>query len=360
MARSMMAEKGVPVNFWAEAVGTAIYLQNRCYTKSVANKTPFEAFTGRKPGIKHLRTFGCICYTHILACLRQKFVDKAEKGIFMGYGSCEKGYRVYIIQFNKVVLSRSVVFDEDKSYAWETGQTGQQRFIPSISMLQGIENDSPCEAEEGQTEFLQVNNGGDSGNEESIGSSSKGNSQQSSPSSTPIKMRSIEDIYARCHMCITEPESYQEAAEDVAWQEAMKAELEMIEKNKTWELVARPTDKPVIGVKWEFKVKLNLDGTVHKHKSRLVAKGYAQKPVIDYNETFAPVARLDTIQTLIALATQKGWKLFKLDVKSAFLNGMLEEEVYVEQPEGFAVKNAESSVYKLHKALYGLKQASRA
>jgi hypothetical protein len=87
-------------------------------------------------------------------------------------------------------------------------------------------------------------------------------------------------------------------------------------------------------VKWVYKTKLHLDGTVQKHKARLVAKGDAQKSGIDYNETFAPVARLDTIWTLIALAAQKGWKLFQLDVKSAFLNGVLEEDVYVEQPEG--------------------------
>ena len=159
-------------------------------------------------------------------------------------------------------------------------------------------------------------------------------------------------------MTIIEPETYYEA--NKAWKEAMDAEIESIEKNGTWELVERPTDKPVIGVKWVFKTKLNLDGTVQKHKARLVAKGYAQKPGIDYNETFAPVARLDTIRTLIALAAQKGWKLFQLDVKSAFLNGVLEEEVYTEQPEGFEVKTASHKVYKLKKALYGLKQAPRA
>lgn len=91
----------------------------------------------------------------------------------------------------------------------------------------------------------------------------------------------------------------------------MKAELEMIEKKNTWELVEKPIDKPVIGVIWVFNTKLNLDGTIHKHKARLVAKGYAQKTRIDYNETFTPIARLDTIRLLNALAAQKGWKLFQ-------------------------------------------------
>jgi hypothetical protein len=153
-------------------------------------------------------------------------------------------------------------------------------------------------------------------------------------------------------MCIIEPENYQKAAGDIAWQEAMKEELEMIEKNNTWELKERPVDKPVIGMKWVFKTKLNLDGTVQKHKARLVAKRYAHKSGIDYNKTFTPVARLDTIRTLIALTTQKGWKLFQLDVKSAFLNGVLEEDVYVEQLGGFEVKDVGHKIYKLRKALY--------
>ncbi|KAM1111108.1 hypothetical protein ACFX13_010490 [Malus domestica] len=359
MARSMMTEKGVPVIFWAEAVSTAVYLQNRCFTTSVIDKTPFEAFTGRKPGIKHLKVFGCICYTHVPSPLRQKFDDKTRKGIFMGYGSCEKGYRVYDLQSKKIVLSRSVIFSEDKSWKWESNQ-GESISIPFNLEGNGAEN----EVSEEQTDVNQFNNAGDTHSNttvnESVEEMSGSHSQGSTPSSTPVKIRTLEDIYARCHMCIIEPENYQEAVGDKAWQEAMNAELEMIEKNNTWELVERPVDKPVIGVKWVFKTKLNLDGTVQKHKARLVAKGYAQKPGIDYNETFAPVARLDTIRTLIALAAQKGWKLFQLDVKSAFLNGVLEEEVYVEQPEGFELANAGHKVYKLRKALYGLKQAPRA
>ncbi|BBH05150.1 transposable element gene [Prunus dulcis] len=177
---------------------------------------------------------------------------------------------------------------------------------------------------------------------------------------TPLKWRNLDDVLAQCNLCIMEPEKFDDAAKDESWMKAMKDELSMIEKNATWELVDRPTDKPIIGVKWVFKTKLNLDGSVQKNKARLVAKGYAQKPGVDYNETFAPVARLDTIRTLVALAAQKNWKLYQLDVKSAFLNGVLEEEVYVDQPDGFVVKGSEDKVYKLHKALYGLKQAPRA
>ena len=107
-------------------------------------------------------------------------------------------------------------------------------------------------------------------------------------------------------------------------------------------------------------MKHNPDGSVQKNKARLVAKGYAQQPGVDYEETFYLVACLDTIRALISLATQKGWKLYQLDVKSTFLNGELKEEVYVQQPEGFEIEGQEEMIYKLKKALYGLKQAPKA
>lgn len=118
MARSLMAEKGIPTEFWDEAVNVSVYLQNRCYTSANEEKTPFEVFTGRKPGVKHLKVFGCICYTFVPSVLRQKFDEKSEKGVFIGYGSCEKGYRVYLLHAKKIILSRDVIFDEDKSWNW--------------------------------------------------------------------------------------------------------------------------------------------------------------------------------------------------------------------------------------------------
>ena len=140
----------------------------------------------------------------------------------------------------------------------------------------------------------------------------------------------------------------------------MKRELQAIEKNNTWELVVLSARAKTIGVKWVFKTKLNEDGQVDKYKARLVVKGYAQKEGIDYDEVFAPVARWDTIRIMLAVATQKGWTMYQLDVKSAFLYGELKEVVYVDQPEGFVKKGEEDKVYRLNKALYGLKQTPRA
>jgi len=121
-----------------------------------------------------------------------------------------------------------------------------------------------------------------------------------------------------------------------------------------------PEGQKPIGVRWVYKTKTNQDGNVEKYKARLVAKGYSQQEGIDYEEVFAPVARIDTIRLIIALEAQNHWKIYQMDVKSAFLNGYLEEEVYIEQPPRYVMKNQEDKVYKLKKALYSLKQALRA
>lgn len=140
----------------------------------------------------------------------------------------------------------------------------------------------------------------------------------------------------------------------------MDSEIQSICKNRTWELAELPSGQKPIGLKWVFKLKKDSEGKVIKHKARLVAKGYVQKHGVDFDEVFAPVARLDTIRLLLALVANRGWQVHHLDVKSAFLNGELEEEVYVIQPEGYVQKGKEKMVLKLSKALYGLRQAPRA
>lgn len=157
-----------------------------------------------------------------------------------------------------------------------------------------------------------------------------------------------------------DPIRYEDAVKDDKWKKAMDLEIKAIEKNQTWRLVDLPKEAKCIGVKWVFKTKLNERGEVEKHKARLVARGYGQEFGVDYVEVYAPVARMDTIRLMIALAAQKGWNIYQMDVKSAFLHGTLEENVFVQQPQGYVVKDNEHKVYKLQKALYGLKQAPRA
>ncbi|KAJ3689816.1 hypothetical protein LUZ61_018980 [Rhynchospora tenuis] len=140
----------------------------------------------------------------------------------------------------------------------------------------------------------------------------------------------------------------------------MDEEIAAIEKNDTWKLVELLEGCQPIGVKWVYKKKMNAEGKIERYKARLVAKGYRQKAGIDYDEVFAPVARMETIRLLISLAAQFKWPIYQMDVKSAFLNGVLEEEVYVEQPPGYMKAGKETQVLKLKKALYGLKQAPRA
>ena len=151
-----------------------------------------------------------------------------------------------------------------------------------------------------------------------------------------------------------------EAICEESWVSAMKEELSQFEKNEVWTLVPKPQNQSVIGTRWVFRNKLDEDGKVIRNKAKLVAQGYNQQECIDYDETFAPVARLEAIRILLAYASHKNIKLFQMDVKSAFLNGFLNEEVYVHQPPGFENPNKLNHVFKLTKALYGLKQAPRA
>eukprot|EP00253_Pinus_taeda_P010497 PITA_10497 len=140
----------------------------------------------------------------------------------------------------------------------------------------------------------------------------------------------------------------------------MDEEMNAIERNKTWDLVELPKGKEVIGFKWVYKTKCNAEGKIERHKARLVVKGYKQQYGRDYEETFAPVARMETVRVVLSIAEKNKWKVYQMDVKSAFLNGVLMEEVYIEQPLGYEKKGQEHKVCKLKKALYGLKQTPRA
>lgn len=154
-------------------------------------------------------------------------------------------------------------------------------------------------------------------------------------------------------MGVEEPINFAHAVKDRSRKAAMDKEMQSIKENKTWRLTELPSGKKFIGLKWIFKLQKDAEGNIVKHKARLVAKGYVQEHGVDYDEVFAPVTRLETDRLLLALATKSEWEVHHLDVKTAFLNGEIVEDVYVAQPEGYEKEGKKHLVYKLLKALYG-------
>ena len=272
--------------------------------------------------------------------------------MFIGYDASSKGYKLYNPNNGKTIVSRDVEFYEEGTWNWEEKEDTYD-FFPYFEEI-----DEEALTPNDSTPALSPT---PSTNEAS--SSSEGSSSE-----RPRRMRNIQELYDEtevindlfCLFVDSEPLNFDEAMKDKRWRQAMEEEIKAIEKNNTWELSSLPKGHEAIGVKWVFKIKKNAKGEVERHKARLVAKGYKQQYGVDYDEVFAPVARMETIRLLISLAAQMKWRIFQLDVKSAFLNGYLEEDVYVEQPMGFVIEGQEGKVLKLNKALYGLKQAPRA
>jgi hypothetical protein len=158
------------------------------------------------------------------------------------------------------------------------------------------------------------------------------------------------------------PANYEEAMMSLdsgKWLEAMKSELGSMSENQVWTLVAPPSDHKAIECKWIFKKKTDVDGNVNVYKARLVAKGFRQVQGVDYDETFSPIVMFKSVQILLAIAAFHDYEIWQMDVKTAFLNGNIDEELYMMQPEGFVNPKDADKVCKLQHSIYGLKQASQ-
>jgi len=333
-----------------------------------------ELFKGRKPNISHLKFFGCKCFTLNNGKTNlHKFDPKADKGIFLGYSLHIHAYRVYNRRSMVVEESMHVAFDETDHKVQEsikitvdddesvnqkivTDQLGKSVKDNQLEEAQSIEpQDQPIESGTGAattyTELprewrvprnLSLDN--------IIGQVQKGVTTRRSMNHFCEHMAFVSQV---------EPKSVGEALEDNNWINAMHKELNQFARNEVWTLVPRSKEMNVIGTKWVFKNKIDEQGVIVRNKGRLVAKGYNQEEGTDFGETYAPVARLEVVRLLLAYACLKGFRLHQMDVKSAFLNGFIDEEVYVSQPPGFEDHNNPYYVFKLKKALYGLKQAPR-
>ena len=355
----MLCEGNLPKYFWAEAVNTACYILNRILIRPILKKTPYELWNERRPNVNYFHVFGCKCF--ILNNGKSnlgKFDAKSDEGIFLGYSTSSKAYRVFNKRSLTVEESIHVVFDETNpspSRKEECIDNDAGTLIEGVKEIEledksaGIEADNISkEHSDLPKEWRYAHN---HPKELIIGDPTLG-----------IKTRSSfrENLDYIAFVSQIEPNCIEEAENDPNWMLAMQEELNQFERNNVWTLVSRPNDHPIIGTKWVFRNKLDENGNVIRNKARLVAKGYNQQEGIDFDETYAPVARLEAIRLLLAFACCMDFKLFQMDVKSAFLNGHLTENIFVEQPPGFESHKFPDHVFKLNKALYGLKQAPRA
>lgn len=396
--RCLLFDADLPKSFWAEAVNMAVYLINRSICAS-HGKTPDEMYFNKKVNISDLKLFGCPVMVHINKQNRKKWDSKSVKLIFVGYDSETKGYRCIDRNTRKLTISRDVIFHEsiqnptinvnDDEVGENTPINGTSADGSSINLKEETSinestssiNDSSINESSDNDQFgtpssvtdetlveSPVSNHGDPDYvpDESLDDTLP--SERQYPSRGPItrRMANAESelqvpTFRFSHFAfLTEPVTTSQAMKSdnaEEWKKAMDEEMDSHRMNETWSLVKLPTGRKPIKAKWVFKLKQNDNGEVVRYKARLVAKGCAQKYGIDYNETFSPVVRYASIRFLMALAVKNGYKVHQMDAITAFLQGELNEEIFMEQPDCY--NDGTEKVCKLNRAIYGLKQAGR-
>ena len=414
--RSMLILSKCPLYLWAEAVCTAVYLHNRSPTVALDGKTPYECWHGEKPDVSVLKVFGCVCHYQIPSELRKKLDPPSRKAVFVGYPEDTKGYKIFDPELKKFYRSRNVNFFEDKFYDFsnethmsankfcvfpldiDTQENGDENTnnetnnlsenaINDVDNLQEIIENNLQEMNIQDRQQVGVQRQVDQNVEQVVNEvDNVVVPPQVEKTYEETFMRQVENIpekrirkpkvpFDEAHSAITyeayftsltseicEPKNVKEALsgnKKQEWRSAMDSEYDSLMKNKTWTLVPRPPNANVVGNRWIFKIKRRGDGSIDRYKARFVAQGFTQTHGIDYDEVFSPVARGSAIRCLLALANSNDWEIHQMDVKTAFLNGELDHDVYMEQPPGYIDPNHPDYVCKLHKSLYGLKQSAR-
>ncbi|GJT43374.1 zinc finger, CCHC-type containing protein [Tanacetum coccineum] len=398
IVRQLTAPYSPQQNGVVERKNRTILSTTRCMMKATEDVTPYEALKGRKPNLQHIRIFGCIAYAKVPSQHLTKLDDRSIQMVYLGSEPGSKAYRLFDPITKKICVSRDVKFKEDETWNWEEYVKDFYPKEPEWSnfIIQNNETQETEEVQQDQENEIEDDVFTDNENEETPSPTNSPpntpstishsdtseyspiqsinfspNSQTATPSTTDTDVdhiptrgyRTLNEVYdntERLLLVEDEPKNFKEASKDEKWIEAMQVEIDSINKNNTWKLTTLPKDHKAIGLKWVFKTKRDANGEILKHKARLVAKGYIQEHGIDFDEVFAPVARIETIRLILALAAYNKWEVHHLDVKSAFLHGDLKEEVYVSQPDGFIKTEDKGKVYRLRKALYGLRQAPRA
>lgn len=379
-ARSMISSAKLSKTFWGEAVLTATYLINRSPSRALQNikKTPFEMWHNKKPVLKYLKIFGSTVYA-LNKVRKRKFDEKSIKVILVGYEP--NGYKLWNEESRKFMIARDVVVDETNmlksrnvheddsgtqhenvdetrdSVITESEESGFPRVENNETVNSGVQPSENSTNPENADPVIET---GDKLNEnveekELRRSERNGNKPK-------LSYRFLEKCLMNAQLCLNDiPNTFEEIQfrEDKRfWDKAIEDELNSHFENNTWCLVQKPENKNIVDCKWVFSKKQDEFGNLVKYKARLVARGFTQEYMTDYDETFAPVARVSSFRFLLALSNQFNLLVHHMDVKTAFLNGTLKEEIYMMVPKGLTQVDG-NKVCKLNKAIYGLKQAAR-
>jgi hypothetical protein len=381
VVKTMIHDQDLPMCLWEEATMAVVYVQNRLSHSALGLNPPEEMFTGKKPEVSHLKIFRYPVFIHIPKEKRNKLEPSGKKGIFVGYCEVSKAFRIYIPGHHHIEIIMDVSFDEDatlkKLRRCQLEEVYEEEpVIPrNVELVREVPRaakpvrevlTSPNEELLEDHDMIQVkepprmtilHKRKPSWASKIIRDGEK----YGVPEGTMRQVKRPKPFSSYTTlMCDIIEEDPKEAIQRKEWADSMTEEYQSIIKNDVWEIVPRPKSKDVVSSKWLFKIKHVVDGSIEKYKAIFVARGFSQKEFIDYEETFAPVARYTSIRTIIALGTKMKWKLHQMDMKTDFLNGVIEEEVYIEKPQGFEVEDRKSHVCRWNKSLYGLKQAPKA
>lgn len=370
LIRSMLHHKQLPNVFWAEALMVAAYIRNRVTSRGISSlTTPFELLFGQKPNLSHIRVFGCRCWITNRGSNLSKLDARATEAILIGYARGSKGYKLWDPVRRSVIVSRDVRFDEDSSHDQHSSNTDLYDNPGELNMENLLDkseepicNKKAEKIDENNSPIPSASSAHDMAIDQTTDEPVAVRRSSRQRQQTTSWWRGNQALISTLQ---SEPKTYTEAvrsSDQEQWKFAMEQEIASLDLHKTWKLVPRPQNENVVGCKWIYKVKEEQReggslGT--RFKARLVAKGYSQVEGVDYSETFAPVVKFTSIRIILAMVATFDLHLHQMDVVTAFLYGKLQEDVYMEQPEGFISDENQDKVCHLSKALYGLKQAPR-
>lgn len=383
--RTIMYHAHARSYLWGEAIKTAAHIVNHTPCEWTGHATPYELYTGRNSTQRNMHVWGCDVYVHVKK-RDYKFSATGGRCVFVGYDENNGTYfNVYDRTRKKVTRVHDVEFDEenftemkgadddkgeeesdDESIREKEGKEDYLDLDKLVARNRGqVDNAQPSSSSSDLLQQHHINSRPDTTHTITRSGRVSAPPQRYTPSAA---LTSAEEYAEICALMggpseasvDGEPVTYKEAVERndaERWKQAMQEEVNALEENNTWTAVERAGNMNVIGTKWVYKYKRNAEGVIERHKARLVAKGYAQVEGVDYRETFAPVLRYKTLRILLILSAHRDVNIEQLDVKTAFLNAEVKEDIYVEVPEGMETSFPANTVLKLRRALYGIKQA---